>query len=181
MTVEGAGCNLGDERGYTIAVALAEYMDLPPEDMRNEKALEEKAREFAMTLRQRWRFGQCDDDVVIFLSSGDMKLWTAVGSEAGKLLTPQLILSVSEEAGKLFKQKDYTRGLLQVIGQYKLALQGKKVNVSKDGPHLPLGLPLWLLIVIAVLIVIVIIVLVVVIIKCCCTSKRDYQMARRTS
>uniref|UniRef100_A0A914W1H3 Uncharacterized protein n=1 Tax=Plectus sambesii TaxID=2011161 RepID=A0A914W1H3_9BILA len=29
MTVEGAGCNLGDERGYTIAVALAEYMDLP--------------------------------------------------------------------------------------------------------------------------------------------------------
>lgn len=180
-TEEGVGCDQFDVRGYTVAVALADYMgDLPEDEANNEDAVEEHAREFAIRLRERWRFGQCDDDVVIFVSAGDKKVWTAVGKTVDSVLTPEIIESVTKDAEPMFKKEEYTQALLHMIGQYKLALQGKEVTVHKDGPHLPLGLPLWLLIVIAVLIVIVLLVLVGIIIRCCCTSKSTYQMGRQT-
>jgi len=169
-----------DKRGFTISVALVDYMDMSPAERNDEKRKEERAKEFAMVLRKSWKFGQCNDDVVIFVTSGDDQVWTAVGQVAAAVLTPDLIQMVSKGAKKSFQKEEYTTGVLYMIDQYKLALLGQPLATEKPEHELPFGLPLWLLIVIAVVVILVVIAVVVVIIRCCCTTKSSYQMGRQT-
>ncbi|KAK5974270.1 hypothetical protein GCK32_016183, partial [Trichostrongylus colubriformis] len=56
------------------------------------------AETFADTLRKRQSRGQCDDDVLIFVSADDKEVWTSLGVVTKRYLSDEAVHAVTSKA-----------------------------------------------------------------------------------
>ncbi|VDP01827.1 unnamed protein product [Heligmosomoides polygyrus] len=139
------------------------------------------AETFADVLRRRQRRGQCDDDVLIFVSADDHAVSTSLGSVTGRYLTDDAVNAVTARAESYFKKGDYTVGIRYMINSYTTLLKGDVLDLSSDWKW---PIPRWALItVLAVLLLIPVAVALFIVYRCslyCRTDRRaEYTMGTR--
>ncbi|VDO20640.1 unnamed protein product [Haemonchus placei] len=137
-------------RGFTISAAVVKKMVLL-DDQRNPAMAQLAAETFAETLRQRQNRGQCDDDVLIFVSALDEVVWTSLGSVTKRYLSDDAVKAITSRAESHFKNGDFTGGLQYMIDSYTTLLRGLPLDLS-NGWELPI--PMWSVIAISALLVI---------------------------
>ncbi|WKY10954.1 hypothetical protein Q1695_002925 [Nippostrongylus brasiliensis] len=106
--------------GFTVSVAIVHRMD---SNEQNRVLVNATAEYFADTLRRRQRRGQCDDDVLIFLSVEDQVVSTSLGFVTKRYLSDRAISVVTSRAGEHFKEGNYTEGLRYMIESYTQILR----------------------------------------------------------
>ncbi|KAH8037629.1 hypothetical protein HPB51_015063 [Rhipicephalus microplus] len=67
-------CSKSHARGITLGVAIMEHFHRV-----NNQPVEEAVRVFAETLRKKWNLGNCDDDILLLISTKDTMSTTLVG------------------------------------------------------------------------------------------------------
>ncbi|GMR59803.1 hypothetical protein PMAYCL1PPCAC_29998, partial [Pristionchus mayeri] len=169
------------EGGYTVSLALVDKIAL---DANNDNKVDRinAAMKFANTLRGIQDRGQCDDDILVFLSREDQVMWTSTGDVAGRALTVELINEVTLNAETYFVRGEYTAGLSYTLDKYGQILRGEQVDLTPpSGWYWPF--PLWAVITIGVVLGLVALALLALSIygctRCCCTEKDEYQMGTR--
>lgn len=126
-------------KGYKIAVALIKKMpddvDVPYSDGDDELTHNlDKARLYAYTLLNRWSFGKCGEDVIIFYSQDDNVLYTMTGEESEKKLKNEIVGTISMEGRGKFGSNNF-EGLLNLITKYREVLSGKYRQRSVAKPQ----------------------------------------------
>ncbi|CAO4380785.1 unnamed protein product [Caenorhabditis nigoni] len=159
-----AMCLKSPPRGYTISIAVVEKMHLDQNETSRDSILQ-AAKIFADVIRDRQNRGQCDDDMVIFLSTKDKVVYTSIGSSIR--IDDSVIKRISEQGEVFFKKEQYREGLEWMTKQYKHAL--KKENIEKLWKW---PLPEWVLVALAVLVLVVVVALLVTVIYCCIRFSR---------
>ncbi|WKY10957.1 hypothetical protein Q1695_002926 [Nippostrongylus brasiliensis] len=115
--------------GFTVSVVIARTMELDI-DQRDGSAT---ADTFADTIRQQQRRGQCDDDVLIFVSVDDGLVSTSLGSVTKRYLTDDAVSAVTYNAEKHFKNGNYAEGLRYMIESYTSILNEDALHVRQNG------------------------------------------------
>ncbi|KAF8384602.1 hypothetical protein PRIPAC_73744, partial [Pristionchus pacificus] len=169
------------EGGYIVSLALVDKIAL---DANNDNKIDrtQAAMKFANTLRSIQDRGQCDDDILIFLSRQDQVMWTSTGQIAERALTSELINEVTLNAENYFVKGQYTAGLQYTLEKYGQILRGEQVDLTPPGGWV-WPFPLWAVITIGVILGLLILGLIVLAIwgctRCCCNEKDDYQVGVR--
>uniref|UniRef100_A0A1I7UVS7 VWFA domain-containing protein n=2 Tax=Caenorhabditis tropicalis TaxID=1561998 RepID=A0A1I7UVS7_9PELO len=140
-------CMKSPPRGFTISIAVVEKMHLDNNETSRDSILQ-AAKIFADVVRDRQNRGQCDDDLIIFLSARDQVVYTSIGSAIR--IDDSDIKRISEQGEIFFKKMLYREGLEWMTRQYKHALRAEKLEKLWNWP-----LPEWVLLVLAVLVLIV--------------------------
>ncbi|XP_013380374.1 uncharacterized protein LOC106151583 [Lingula anatina] len=131
-----------------------------------------EAKKWASELVQnKWNFGSCDNDVVIFWSKEDRQLYSSAGSRAYKKLSGDCVGDIYSEARPLFDGGNYAKGFDHILKEYRKALLGERCT----------ALPWWaiLLIILAIFLLILLIVSLLLCLLCCKKKKRD-RVQKRT-
>jgi len=116
-------------KGYKIAIALIKKMP-DDQDVQNEEGDDElthnldKGRLYAYTLLNRWKFGKCGEDLIIFYSQDDNVLYTMTGELTEKILKNEIVGEISMEGRGKFGSNNF-EGLLYLITKYREVLSGK--------------------------------------------------------
>lgn len=152
-------CMKSPPRGYTISIAVVEKMHLDNNETSRDSILQ-AAKIFADVIRDRQNRGQCDDDLIIFLSARDQVVYTSIGSAIR--IDDSVIKRISEQGEIFFKKMQYREGLEWMTKQYKHALKEEKIEKLWNWP-----LPEWVLLVLTVLVLIVLASLICTIIYMC--------------
>ncbi|KAF1750944.1 hypothetical protein GCK72_017495 [Caenorhabditis remanei] len=152
-------CLKSPPRGYTISIAVVEKMHLDNNETSRESVLR-AAKIFADVIRDRQNRGQCDDDLVIFLSARDQVVYTSVGSSIR--VDDSVIRKISEQGEVFFKKMQYREGLEWMTKQYKHVLKEEKMDKLWNWP-----LPEWVLLTLAGLVLVVLATLICTIIYMC--------------
>lgn len=152
-------CQKSPPRGYTISIAVVEKMHLDNNETSRDSILQ-AAKIFADVIRDRQNRGQCDDDLVIFLSARDQVVYTSIGSSIR--IDDSVIKRISEQGEIFFKKMQYREGLEWMTKQYKHVLKEEKMEKLWNWP-----LPEWVLLVLAGLVLVVVATLICTIIYMC--------------
>ncbi|WKY10960.1 hypothetical protein Q1695_002927 [Nippostrongylus brasiliensis] len=160
-------------RGFTMSVAVVRRMKLD-NDQRSPTMTGAAAEIFADILRKRQRRGQCDDDVLIFLSADDMAVSTSVGTVTRRYLTDDFINAVTSRAEERFKKGDYTDGLRYMIESYTTLLKGETLNL--DEGRFKFLSQWWIIAIGAVIAVFLLALFVFIVYRCvrCCWNRRSH-------
>ncbi|CAH1783877.1 unnamed protein product [Owenia fusiformis] len=123
-----AGCVCGScppGRGrYAVAVALVNKLNLQGETP-TESNIQIAIENFALDLRQnRWRFGYCQDGIVIVVSRQDRRVWTSVGATARRRLPNGCVRLIYDRVRGLFSDKQYYKGIKEMLEHYRNVLLG---------------------------------------------------------
>jgi hypothetical protein len=126
-------------KGFKVAVALIKRMpddqDVPFKSDTDKLTQNlDKARMYAYTLLNRWKFGKCGEDLVIFYSKDDNVLYTMTGSETEKKLKNELVGTIAMEARGKFGSNNF-EGLLNLITKYREVLSGNYQYTSIAKPQ----------------------------------------------
>ncbi|KAI0215797.1 hypothetical protein LSAT2_032142 [Lamellibrachia satsuma] len=112
----------GDDscQGWVAAVAVVMRIHLrhnkyPSTD--NDKL--EATREFADYLLKTWKFGDCDNDLVIVVSKSDRTVWTSTASGVRKKLSDECVT-------KIYKETRHGSGLIYLLEQYTEVQSGQR-------------------------------------------------------
>ncbi|CAB3397266.1 unnamed protein product [Caenorhabditis bovis] len=160
-------------RGNTISIAITEKMKLEKNETSRD-SITEAARIFAEHLRDRQQRGQCDDDILIFVSAKDEVVWTSVGES---VRIPQYqIDQISKEAETFFSKMDYEEGLRWMIKQYKHVLMNEQLEEKWNWPISKYLFYALVLIVIIALIVITSIIVCIIVKRCNKNRKDEYSV-----
>nr|XP_006814858.1 PREDICTED: uncharacterized protein LOC100376055 [Saccoglossus kowalevskii] len=81
--------------------------------------LEIASHEFAEFMLEKWNFGQCGNDVVIFVSRDDNQFSLAIGKEARSILTARAVLKIRTEVNGYFHSGDIYTGLHQTVSIFQ--------------------------------------------------------------
>ncbi|KHJ97266.1 hypothetical protein OESDEN_02751 [Oesophagostomum dentatum] len=167
-------------RGFTISVALVKKMVLDP--IQTTEMVRLAAKKFADTLRKRQDRGQCDDDVLIFVSADDQVTWTSLGAVTQRYLTDDVVAAVTAKAESYFKKGDYTNGIRYMARSYTTLLKGGSINLNADKWNFPI--PLWAVIVICAILLLLLIALIgfiayQIVIYCRGSRRAEYTMGTR--
>ncbi|KAK6754307.1 hypothetical protein RB195_013357 [Necator americanus] len=173
-------CDDDGPRGFTISVAVVKKIVLD-EVQKNRDTVRIAAQMFADTLKKRQSRGQCDDDLLIFISTDDHVTSTSLGVVTRRYVTEDVVTAIASKAESYFKKDDYTNGLRYMIDSYTTLLKGEPLDLS-SGWNFPI--PLWAVIVIsAILLLMTIAVCAFVIYRCiiyCRGNRRaEYTMGTR--
>uniref|UniRef100_A0A8R1ICZ5 Uncharacterized protein n=1 Tax=Caenorhabditis japonica TaxID=281687 RepID=A0A8R1ICZ5_CAEJA len=112
-------------RGYTISIAVVEKMRLDNNETTPE-SIKSAAKIFADVIRDRQSRGQCDDDLIIFLSARDQVVYTSMGVAVP--ITEEQVQRVSEQGEVFFRKMQYREGLEWMTKQYKHLLKVEKME-----------------------------------------------------
>ncbi|RCN44374.1 hypothetical protein ANCCAN_09651 [Ancylostoma caninum] len=137
--------------GFTISVAVVKKMALGA--IQNEDTVRIAAETFADSLRQHQSRGQCDDDLLIFLSADDHVTWTSLGAVTKRYLSDDVVSSVTSNAEQYFTNEDYLNGIRYMVESYTTLLRGEPLNLN-SGWHWPI--PLWAVIVIGIVLLLLV-------------------------
>ncbi|ULT91292.1 hypothetical protein L5515_008945 [Caenorhabditis briggsae] len=163
-----AMCLKSPPRGFTISIAVVGKMHLDHNETSRDSILQ-AAKIFADVIRDRQNRGQCDDDMVIFLSTKDEVVYTSIGSSIR--IDDSVIKRIAEQGEIFFKKEQYREGLEWMTKQYKHVLKHEKIENLWKWP-----LPEWVLIALVFFVLVVIVALLVTLIYCCI---RFYRRDRR--
>ncbi|ESO12537.1 hypothetical protein HELRODRAFT_159093 [Helobdella robusta] len=127
-----------DPGGYKVGVAIVKKLSdddlassLDDEDhyeqnsnrrKKNEKKLEE-AGKFAHMVRNLWKLGRCDEDIIIVYSHDDKVIYTVTGDMASKVLTNKLITEITGKVVPYGFNKGAFHGLNSILHDYRQLLQ----------------------------------------------------------
>ncbi|GMS80899.1 hypothetical protein PENTCL1PPCAC_3074, partial [Pristionchus entomophagus] len=169
------------EGGYTVSLALVDKITLDA-NQDNKVDRMNAAMKFANSLRNLQDRGQCEDDILIFLSRQDQVMWTSTGPIAERALTAELINEVTLNAETYFVKGQYTAGLSYTLEKYGQVLRGEQVDLTPPSGWM-WPFPLWAVITIGVVLGLVAIALIGLAIwgctRCCCQEKDQYTMGTR--
>ncbi|VDM54629.1 unnamed protein product [Angiostrongylus costaricensis] len=126
--------------GFTISVAVVRKMVVYVMHS-NVDTIRMAAEEFADALRERQNRGQCDDDVLIFVSVDDHVVWTSLGSVTKRYLTDSAVNAVTTRAELHIQSGDYMEGILYMVESYTTLLKGESLDLSTGFKW---RVPLWL-------------------------------------
>ncbi|CAB01432.2 Ground-like domain-containing protein [Caenorhabditis elegans] len=146
-------------RGYTVSIAVVEKMHLDHNETSRELILQ-AAKIFADVIRDRQNRGQCDDDILIFLSTRDQVVYSSIGSAIR--IDDSIIRSISEQGEIFFKKMQYREGLEWMTKQYKHVLKEERIEKLWNWP-----LPEWVILALAGLVLVVLATLICSIIYMC--------------
>ncbi|XP_071798995.1 uncharacterized protein [Asterias amurensis] len=108
-------CTNGTGPGYRVAVAVMSFIPTT----RSQKIT---AKSYATFLReQEWKYGSCDDDVVIVVSKLEKKVAVSIGDNAAKMLSADVMKDILSDTNEYFQKENFSDGLLEFIGLMKLA------------------------------------------------------------
>ncbi|KIH68200.1 hypothetical protein ANCDUO_01466 [Ancylostoma duodenale] len=96
---------------------------------RNKDTVRIAAETFADSLRQRQSRGQCDDDLLIFLSADD-HTWTSLGAVTKRYLSDDVVSAVTSNAESYFEKEDYLNGIRYMVDSYTTLLKGEPLNLN---------------------------------------------------
>uniref|UniRef100_A0A1I7XLE6 TPM domain-containing protein n=1 Tax=Heterorhabditis bacteriophora TaxID=37862 RepID=A0A1I7XLE6_HETBA len=99
---------------------------------RDEESVLFAAMKFANTVRRRQYRGQCEDDLLIFLSTKDKVVWTSVGKVTQRYLSTQMINSITISSETHFRNGEYTEGLQYMVDSYTSILNGEHLEVISN-------------------------------------------------
>jgi len=137
--------------------------------------LTKNAQLFAEHLLRQWKLGQCDDDILIFISDMDnrvcyydhiiitddesvfvaLQFYTVVGETTGRKLNYALLQDLYVDHRNDFINKNYADGLVKVINSYRDTL----MRLEKPANT---GIPAWaILIIVGILVIFGVIVAIV--------------------
>ncbi|KAE9418203.1 hypothetical protein Angca_000961 [Angiostrongylus cantonensis] len=127
-------------RGFTISVAVVRKMVLDVMHS-NLDSIRMAAEEFADALRERQNRGQCNDDVLIFVSVDDH-----VVKYFSTLIIPVFLVSVNvwetlPVSESYIQSSDYVEGILYMVESYATLLKGESLDLSTGYKW---RIPLWL-------------------------------------
>ncbi|CAD6198390.1 unnamed protein product [Caenorhabditis auriculariae] len=162
--------------GYTVSVAAVRKMRLATNETSRATVLA-AAEIFADRVRWRQNRGQCDDDMLIFISEEDQVVWTSVGTGAARLINRDVVKRVSEEAETYFEKKSYMQGIEWMTKQYSKAFQQQKLDTLRR-------FGFWELLVIGSVVGFVLVALITLVVLCICKCARknhqnEYEMGTR--
>uniref|UniRef100_A0A7E4W3Z0 Secreted protein n=1 Tax=Panagrellus redivivus TaxID=6233 RepID=A0A7E4W3Z0_PANRE len=175
-------CNL-DGRGFTVSVAILKHIHTDGSDTELDAAIRSRLMSnFGNALRNKQNRGQCDDDILIVLSSSEASIYTAMSNTTSEhYLHPEDVADINNEAYDSFKDGKFVVATAKLLNGYKEALKGTRK--SSDGKsHWYSPLPTWAVYAIAAglfLLLVVVIVLVVVFLRLR-SRRREYTPARTT-
>lgn len=129
--------------GYVVAVALVRKLNIPktgpaPVDD-NEKLA--ALRQFAFDLENnKWRFGECNEDVIIAYSAEEGAVFTFAGGTANRRLNQDLIDSITAHRKHYFRgNKHVYAGLRSMVMDYREALTEGGFVFSQQVDQSPKG------------------------------------------
>ncbi|KAI1307978.1 hypothetical protein HDE_00543 [Halotydeus destructor] len=105
-------CPVG-RHGLTIGIALMNGIYRPYATHPRENAIE-----FADYLRNKWKLGTCENDVVILIAIKDQQIFTSMGQKARDILPETAPRDILEASKAHFANGHYYQGLESMIGQY---------------------------------------------------------------
>ncbi|VDI11430.1 Hypothetical predicted protein [Mytilus galloprovincialis] len=111
--------------GYNIAVAIVPSMSYSG-------SAKAAAQSFAYYLRVNWDFEECDNNVVIFVSRDDRKVYTESGPTAYKILTTECVEEVYNRVKPKLSEGWYSSALDEMIVQYKTIFERGNCEHIKD-------------------------------------------------
>lgn len=126
-------CTPENPGGYRIGVAIVYKMEKDENmlDLPSETSLD-MGRLFAYTLEQRWEWGKCSEDIVIFYSQGDNVVYTITGTETVKKLKPSMVGEINMKWRAFFGPGVHVyKGLEGIIKDYRDVLMGNYTSGLK--------------------------------------------------
>ncbi|CAH1800133.1 unnamed protein product [Owenia fusiformis] len=113
-------------KGYHIAIALMNKMK-PYSDFESFDDKLKHAAYFSHQLESMlWKYGMCQEDIVILYSKEDNVIYTMPGNNSRKILDGNMITEVTMESRVYFEPgKNITKGLETMIKGYRAAINGE--------------------------------------------------------
>uniref|UniRef100_A0A0R3RYK6 Uncharacterized protein n=1 Tax=Elaeophora elaphi TaxID=1147741 RepID=A0A0R3RYK6_9BILA len=175
-------CPAINSHGYTISIAVMKSIGMNSGGM-DAKSLNHTVRIFAEMLRRRQHRSQCADDALIVAVIDWKIVYTSVGEVIERVLTPNIITRISEEAEPLFASANYLYGLTFMVDRFGQILQHSMMQNSEVESWSVIWsrvLDSWLTIFLALFVLFTFVVLVtLLILRFCCSEKQSYTVGRQ--
>ncbi|BFZ10078.1 hypothetical protein BsWGS_13117 [Bradybaena similaris] len=108
--------------GYHIGVAIVKKMKIQTNLGGRKNTLEDQGQLFANALKDKWKMGRCDENIIIFYSSDDRVLSIYGGSTAMAHLTPYYRSLLSYRVGSRFSDGRVVEAINNLLYDLKLVL-----------------------------------------------------------
>ncbi|XP_070380280.1 uncharacterized protein [Dermacentor albipictus] len=106
-------CGKAHARGITLGVAIVEHINRP-----KNQPISEAVRIFAETLRKQWNLGNCDDDILLLISTKDKQSHTLVGPAVSDVFPQEVADQIYLESRGHFANCDFFLGLESMVQSY---------------------------------------------------------------
>nr|XP_037286801.1 LOW QUALITY PROTEIN: uncharacterized protein LOC119179784 [Rhipicephalus microplus] len=106
-------CSKSHARGITLGVAIMEHFHRV-----NNQPVEEAVRVFAETLRKKWNLGNCDDDILLLISTKDTMSTTLVGPAVSDVFPQEVADQIYLESRGHFSNCNFYLGLESMVQSY---------------------------------------------------------------
>ncbi|KAL1443509.1 hypothetical protein MTO96_007420 [Rhipicephalus appendiculatus] len=106
-------CGKSHARGITLGVAIMEHVHRA-----NNQPVEEAVRVFAETLRKKWNLGNCDDDILLLISTKDTMSTTLVGPAVSGVFPQEVADQIYLESRGHFSNCNFYLGLESMVQSY---------------------------------------------------------------
>lgn len=106
-------CGKSHTRGITLGVAIMEHIHRP-----KNQPISEAVRVFAETLRKQWHLGNCDDDILLLISTKDKQSHTLVGPAVSGVFPQEVADQIYLESRGHFSNCDFFLGLESMVQSY---------------------------------------------------------------
>ncbi|XP_037523101.1 uncharacterized protein LOC119400180 [Rhipicephalus sanguineus] len=106
-------CGKSHARGITLGVAIMEHVHRA-----NNQPVEEAVRVFAETLRKNWNLGNCDDDILLLISTKDTMSTTLVGPAVSGVFPQEVADQIYLESRGHFSNCNFYLGLESMVQSY---------------------------------------------------------------
>lgn len=127
--------------GYVMAVALVRKLRIDKEGNVDDNDKSSAIRQFAFNLENnKWKLGDCNEDIIIAYSAEDRVIFTMVGGIANKRLNQDLIDSITTHKKHYFRSNKHVyAGLRSMILDYREALSDGGFIYSEQVDQSPIG------------------------------------------
>ncbi|KAK2192084.1 hypothetical protein NP493_39g03012 [Ridgeia piscesae] len=122
-------------QGWVAAVAVVPSIRLKNGSIpsNSDEQLDATRRLANYLRRTSWRFGMCNNDLVIVRSHTAGKLWTSTASGVREKLTDDCVDSIFQQARNDFKEQNYATAFTILLQQYQRVQTGEKACVEGEG------------------------------------------------
>lgn len=121
---EETPCVCSDEctahcKGYSIAIALLYKMETD-----GDQYIQSEIQRWAEELQENmWKFGDCDNDIVIVHAPGNEAMYTSTSKSANEVLTDECVNKYHKHFQQYLKNGQYFTALNRTIKNYRSALK----------------------------------------------------------
>ncbi|XP_060084473.1 uncharacterized protein LOC132563740 [Ylistrum balloti] len=144
------GCRtcLAGTDGYKIGVALVRKMEIGSFAVVDNVDKDNLAMEFSAYLRSvSWKYGKCDDSIVIFYSQEDRKVMTSTGERVKQVLSINCTGAIFNEAKPMLRNDHVFEALEHMVTRYGQVLRTGECYPSPEPVELSIGMVILIVII----------------------------------